>query len=210
MKEECLDVSQGQRIVILDSPDATGKTEIGKALSRLWDIPYFKVSTEVENWRNGSFVEALRHDQTWALDMFRQTGYSMICDRAFPAEFVYSHVYGRETDHTVLARVDEGFAELGTLIVIPRRRNYSNVRKDELVKSKMLAKLDRRYVEFIEWTKCHTVTMFVDDIECQIDRELEIIDEAWDEISRTEQGWSCHVANEIDRDTVTRRKRFDV
>ena len=64
-----------QQIYIFDSPDGTGKTEIGKELSRRINIPYFKMTTEHENWRKGTFKEALRFDQTYIVEFLKQTRY---------------------------------------------------------------------------------------------------------------------------------------
>lgn len=161
-----------QRIFIFDSPDGTGKTEIGKELASRISLPYFKMTTEHENWRRGTFKEALRFDQTYILEFLRQTGYGAVIDRAYPAEWVYSRVFKRQTDEVVLSRVDSGFAELGTTIIIPLRKDYSMNRVDEVVPNEKLPELHRAYLEFAQWTKCNVIKLYVDDFDNDLDREI--------------------------------------
>jgi len=164
-----------QRIIIFDSPDGTGKSNIAQALGHRLGIPYFKMNTEHENWRKGKFKEALEFDQTYIYQFLKQTGYTAIIDRAYPAEWVYSKVYGRETNDKLLLDLDRGFAELGTTIVVPLRRDYSKNRKDELVENSMLPKLDEAYHEFCKWTKCNVIKIHVDDFDDSLDAELAFI-----------------------------------
>jgi len=67
-----------QTVIIMEGPDGCGKTEIGKALSKQFGIPYFKVNSEHENWRKGKFKEALEFDQTYITQFLKQTGHSRL------------------------------------------------------------------------------------------------------------------------------------
>lgn len=164
-----------QKIYIFDSPDGTGKTEISKELSRRIGIPYFKMTTEHENWRNGTFKEALRFDQTYIAEFLRQTHHSVIIDRAYPAEWVYSKVFNRETDDVVLERVDRIFSDLGAFIVIPVRDDYSNSREDEVVPREKLQEIHDTYKMFAEWTKCHVIELNVDKLQNDLNAEMDSI-----------------------------------
>ena len=166
---------QKQLVIILDSPDRTGKTNIGKALAEHLDIPYFKMTTETENWRTGNFINALRFDQTYILEFLKQTGYSVIIDRGFASEFVYSTVYKRDTDAELLWKLDVGFSDLGAVIIVPLRHDYSQCEKDELVENNMLQSLHNEYINFSEWTDCDTIEMYVDDLHENIYEELQYI-----------------------------------
>lgn len=161
-----------QNVIIFDSPDGTGKTEIALALSKELNIPYFKMNTEHENWRKGKFKEALEFDQTYLAEFLLQTKHSAIIDRAYPAEWVYSQVYGRETNMSILEQVDAKFAKMGARIIIPVRRNYNEARSDELVENHMLPILHEKYIEFKKWTKCNTITIYVDAFYNNLEYEI--------------------------------------
>lgn len=164
-----------QQIYIFDSPDGTGKTEIAKELSFRTNIPYFKMTTEHENWRKGKFKEALQFDQTYLVEFLKQTGYSAIIDRAYPAEWVYSKVFKRETDERVLLDVDQKFANLGATIIMPLKHDYSNSREDEVVPQEKLVELHSTYRDFSEWTNCGVVELYVDTFEFNLDKEIDAI-----------------------------------
>lgn len=161
-----------QRVYILEGPDGTGKTEVGKALSEYLNIPYFRMASQHENWRNGQFLTALRFDQTYLVSFLEQTGTSVIIDRAYPSEFVYSGVYERETDPDLLGRIDEQFANLGTVIVNLLKYDYEGSRPDEVVKPDELVKLHEMYKAFQRWTACDVIEMYVDSFRCNLQYEF--------------------------------------
>jgi len=164
-----------QKIVIFDSPDGTGKTNIAVALAAKLGIPYFKMNTEHENWRKGKFKEALEFDQTYLLQFLKQTRYSVVIDRAYLAEWVYSYVFHRETNLDLIRKIDDEYARLGACIVIPVREDYSNSRHDDLVGKEMLPKLHEKYMEFRDFTKCSTVTLYVDSYKENLNDELNVL-----------------------------------
>ncbi len=164
-----------QKIVIFDSPDGTGKTNIAQGLSMELKVPYFRMQSQHENWRKGKFKEALQFDQTYLVELLRQTKYDVIIDRAYPSEWVYSQVFNRDTDMETLEQVDDAFARLGAYIVIPVRRDYSNSREDDLIPREMLQRLHDKYLEFAEWTRCGTTVIYVDDFKDDLKREIEMI-----------------------------------
>ena len=165
-----------QRIIIFDSPDGTGKTNMAQALAKRMDIPYFRMPTQHDNWRKNKFKEALEFDQVYMAEFLKQTKTSVIVDRAYPSEWVYSQAYGRETNPDVLERVDSAFARLGTNIIIPLRSDYSKNRKDVVVQKDMLPVLDRLYREFAAWTHCHTVIVDPDSLGNDVDKEIPFIE----------------------------------
>src|SRR3954464_5618431 len=93
---------QEQWRIIFDSPDGTGKTNIAQALAKELRVPYFRMGSQHDNWRARKFKEALEFDQTYISEFLSQTKHSVIIDRAYPSEWVYSRVYGRETNEEVL------------------------------------------------------------------------------------------------------------
>lgn len=164
-----------QELIIFDSPDGTGKTHIAQELSRVLGIPYFRMDTQHDNWRKGKFKTALEFDQTYISSFLEQTGHSAIFDRAYPSEFVYSAVYGRETNIDVLRQVDERFARMGAVIVIPLRWNYADSREDEVVARSELPKIHEWYLNFMRWTRCRTVSLYVDELDNNLEREMDYL-----------------------------------
>jgi thymidylate kinase len=167
---------RNQRIIILDGPDGCGKTNIGQELSRYLGIPYFKVNSEIAHWRQGKFKEALEFDQTYISEFLLQTGYDVIVDRAYPSEYVYSKVFKRETNIEVLKKVDEAFAKMGAVIVIPVKHDYSKNRQDELVENSKLDEIHHEYERFARlFTQCSSLTLYVDDLKENLHEEMKVI-----------------------------------
>lgn len=170
-----------QRIIILEGPDGCGKTNIGQALSQRMGIPYFKPTTERDMWRDRSFKLALEYDQPYITQFLKQTGCSVIMDRAYPSEWVYSQVFKRETNHDVLGQVDFDFYKLGAQIIIPWRDDYSKNQDDDLVPADKLQELSDKYFEFIKWTRCDCIPINVnhykDDIEAELKYLFDILGE---------------------------------
>ena len=118
-------------VIFLEGPDGCGKTNIAHALADEFRVKYFKVSTEKNNWLNVTFKESISFDVLLP-EFVRQTGIWFVSDRCYASEIVYSQVYGRETDFKTLWQIDREWGEMGAIIVVPLRRDYSVV-KDELV-----------------------------------------------------------------------------
>lgn len=161
-----------QKIIILAGCDMTGKTQIAHELARRLNIPYFKASSEHEAFltsRNESrselFLNQLRYADPRMLDFLKQTGHSVVKDRAFPCEYVYSGVFKRMTDYQMLCHIDEQYAKLGTKIVVTSRSSYEGIVDDldPTLDSKILQKIDYGYIEFMSWTKCDIMRLNVDD-----------------------------------------------
>lgn len=164
-----------QKLVIFDSPDGTGKTNISQALSRELKVPYFRMDSQHDNWRKGRFKDALEFDQTYLASFLRQTKTNVIIDRAYPSEWVYSKVYKRKTNNEVLKQVDAEFARMGAYIVVPLRRDYTNSREDEVVEATVLPHLHDVYLEFCDWTRCSTIKIYVDDFQDDIAKQLPLL-----------------------------------
>jgi thymidylate kinase len=164
-----------QRIVIFDGPDSCGKSEMAKELSRRLGIPCFKNSDEHKYFINdpGYFLNAIRYVDTYFTSYLESSGASIILDRAWPSEWIYSQALGRKTDFDLLRELDNRHAKLGTVIVVPRRSNYARIRDDyESISSNIIA-IDRLYGEFIKWTNCKVIELNVDDED--LEREIQEI-----------------------------------
>lgn len=158
-----------QRIIIYEGPDRCGKSEQAKELSRRLGIPYFKNMDEHKYFISDPsyFLNAIRYVDTYFTSYLESTGSSVILDRAWPSEWIYSQALGRKTDFDLLRSLDERHARLGTVIVIPRRSDYAGVMDEYESINKNIARIDELYGMFADWTKCDVVKLNVDDEDLQ-------------------------------------------
>ncbi len=163
-----------QKIVVLVGPDRCGKTNIINELSARTGIPTFKAKVQREFFvgDRSNFLPFLRYGETTVLDMVEQLKLSVLFDRLWPCEWVYSRCFGRFTDDEVVKRLDERYAALNALIVVCRRASYVGVIDDDdpSIKEETLVKLDRLYSEFAEQAKTRCESLYVDDED--LDREV--------------------------------------
>ena len=157
-----------QKIIIFEGPDKVGKTEIAKEYASRLGLKYFKNGDEGKNFldSNSYYVNLLRYADPYFLSYLKQTETSIVLDRHFPSEWVYSIAFKRKTDMDALTRTDEMLADMGAQIVICYRLSYQG-REDDLfpdkINSSMLENLHNLYITFSEWTKCHVHFLNVDD-----------------------------------------------
>lgn len=141
--------------VLIVGPDGVGKTTVARRMSELTGIPTFKCPSEKRIFREGG-RSSLAFDYTLT-HFLEQTGFRFISDRGYPCEWVYSRVFGRETDTPLLEDIDIAHARLGTVILYL----YASVQPsepDELVPSEMYWPVKRGYDDFAEmWTDCTVV-----------------------------------------------------
>lgn len=169
----------GQQIIIFEGPDGCGKSNISQALSELTGIPYFKNKDEWSAFADDPayFVNALSYGDPYFLSYLEQTRASVIIDRWYPSEWVYSKIFGRPTNPAVLRMVDHRAASLGAKIVLPYRTSYDRVVDQfaDVITPTALERIAAEYRAFAEWTQCETLFVNVDDE--NIDRELSEIRE---------------------------------
>ena len=160
-------VSSKQKLVILTGPDMCGKTNIIEELQRRTGIPTFKARVQREFFTGdrSNFLPFLRYGETTVLDMVEQTGQSVLFDRLWPCEWVYSRCFGRDTDHDVLRRLDARYAALDALIVVCHRSSYVGIvdNDDPSVKQATLELLDVLYRDFAAQAQTRVEFLNVDD-----------------------------------------------
>ena len=162
-------------LLIIDGVDMTGKTQIGRTLSSMLNVPYFKHSNEWRQFEGEQefFKKSLQYGATFVVDFIEQTGVNAIMDRFTPSEYVYSRLLLRPTDLSVLEDLDQRLAKMGAKQVICRRKNYiqADDRYPELLTVDKIRRADTLYEKFIDWTRVPTFTLWVDDED--IDRECD-------------------------------------
>lgn len=155
------------QVLFVCGPDRCGKTQIARELSRLTRIPYFKASSEHKAFLGDqrAFIDEIRHADPRMVDFIEQTGMSVIFDRGFPCEGVYSLFFKRPTDAAALRHLDEAYAKLGARVLICTRRSFAGVVDDLNPKlgKDALEEISRLYQLFATYSRCQTHTMYVDD-----------------------------------------------
>jgi len=166
--------STKQTVLMFVGPDMCGKTNISQELSRRLQVPYFKPSEEKLTFLNNQekFILDTRYADTRMADFLKQTNHSVIFDRGYPCEWVYSRFFNRKTDDDALKHVDEIHSQIGTKVIIPFRLSYDNITDDldPSIKGDKLIKLEKLYREFSKWTKLKCMFLNVDSK--SIDEEI--------------------------------------
>lgn len=156
--------------ILVVGPDRVGKTTVVSHISRITGVPSFKCPAEKQIFREGG-RDSLAFDYTLT-HFLGQTRHRFVSDRAYPCEWVYSKVFGRQTDVPLLEMIDTAHANLGTRILYL----YSSVppaEEDDLVPSEKYWDVKRTYDSFCEWTSCRVTA--VDTAEM-----LECFKNSWD------------------------------
>ena len=113
-------------------PDMTGKSNIASELSKRLDIPVFKNSGEWKTELDSPdyFLNLLRYGGPFLMDFMKQTDVSVILDRFYPCELVYSQAFDRDTDLKAISWMDEQFSNEGGVFILCLREDYSGLVDD--------------------------------------------------------------------------------
>ena len=160
-----------QHVIIFDGPDMCGKTEMAHELSDVLStitnpIPYFKNESEWDFFEKdpGYFKNALKYGDTFFYSYLKQTNASVILDRSYPSEWVYSKIFMRMSDIQSMEKIDQLASDIGVKIIIPYRTSYEGlVDQFASITPDMLKKIEQKYFEFSEWTSCDTLLLNVDN-----------------------------------------------
>lgn len=160
-----------QLILFFVGPDMCGKTQIAQEVAKVTGVPYFKATSEHTSFlssrvsKNDQFLNQLRFADPRVYDLLRQTKHSVVFDRGFPCEYVYSRVLGRETDMVMIKHMDEAWASLDARIIFCHRSKYDGIVDDldPTINASALNELHVTYLDFLEFTKCKVLELNVDD-----------------------------------------------
>jgi len=156
-----------QWVITFGGPDRCGKTTIAKELSRQTGIPYFKPTNQ--KWFAMNDPKVFEQQTRWAepklLDFLKQTGHSVIMDRGYPCDWVYSGVLRRETAWDTIVALDNGYAELRAANIFTLRKDYTGWKDDSWteIDEQRLADLHKRYEQWAFLSSTPTLVMYVDD-----------------------------------------------
>ena len=163
-----------QTVLVFCGPDMCGKTNISQELSKLLKIPYFKPPEERLTFlkNQDKFILDTRYADTRMVDFLKMTGHSVIFDRGYPCEWVYSRFFNRETDEVALRYIDNIHSQIGTKIIVTYRTSYDRVVDDldPSLTGQRLSALENLYRNFSAWTKCECFFLNVDSND--LDSEL--------------------------------------
>ena len=159
-------------------PDMTGKSNIAAELSEQIGVPVFKNTGEWKTQLDSPdyFLNLLRFGGPFLMDFMRQTKASVILDRFYACELVYSQAFNRETDMTAVSWMDTNFAEAGGKFIICLRKDYSGLVDDQYpdqLPTSMLERLDFLYRAFYDTTACECLILETDDM--NLNNQLEKI-----------------------------------
>jgi len=159
------------KIIILEGCDGAGKTNIAENLSKILQIPVFKPYGQdiMRKANNPELVKNKIYEGIIVSKILWLTNSSLIFDRYYPSEFVYSRVFGRPFYENELKEVDIAFSALGSLIVVCYKNNLDDY-KDEIIDKKYAFSLMNIYDEFLEWTNCKKLKLNTTDHD--INREV--------------------------------------
>lgn len=171
---ERLNISK-QRVILLVGSEQSGKTNIAAALSQRLNIPTFKAQVQKKFFMGdrSQFLPFLRFGETTMADFIEQTRASVVLDRAWPCEVVYSDYFKRQTDVEVIRQLDEAYARMGALIVLCTRNSGYAGRVDEddpNVREEQITAIDRLYKRHVPTFKTRHVVLDTSDED--LEREL--------------------------------------
>lgn len=151
-----------QTIIILEGPDRTGKSFLGKIFHSIFDIPYYRGERSPasrEELKTRAF-EVAKIEMQQMHDILKQTGVSIVIDRWHLSELVYGKVYGRQFDENFIWDMDEKLADLGAVVVyvsMPLEALKIRWGEEKLVEFNEIQEIISQYERALKKSKCKIV-----------------------------------------------------
>lgn len=148
--------------IILCGVDRTGKSNIAYELSKILLVPTYKSGREhsVFHDKDAQF-NILKWGVYEVLRLVEVCDISVIFDRFFPCEFVYSKVYHRNSDDGLVREYDRWWDSLDGKIVFLDKPKMDG--KDELVNPDKYDEIRARYEDYKKITQCKHLTIDTSD-----------------------------------------------
>ena len=151
-----------QQLIIFEGPDLCGKTNIAEEVSRRLGIPVYKSGREHDLFhdKDAQYL-TLKYGNYEMIKILETTSSSIMFDRFFPSEWVYSQIYDRTRDLDLVLEYDKYWASLGGKIVWLDKPNMDG--KDELIESSRYNEIRQKYEEYMQLTRCNVFRLDTSD-----------------------------------------------
>ena len=160
-----------QQIIIFEGHDMVGKTTILTELSKRLNIPAYK---EIRNERWYDHMIDLLYAEEARCQMLEQLGFSVIFDRSYPSEWVYSQVYNRPTLFDKLTTLDKRYAMMGAKIIILYKTHDKFLDDDQkLIEKEKYTDIKDMYTEFAKQSQCQC--LLIDTSDQDLEKQLALI-----------------------------------
>ena len=139
---------KNQNLIIFEGPDGCGKTNIAAEVSLMVDIPVYKSGLENDMFfdKNAQYL-TLKYGNYEMINLLDVTNASVMFDRFFPSEWVYSQVFKRNSDLDLVLKYDKMWNNLGGKIIW-LDKPFMDV-EDELVPQSRYNDLREKYREYM-------------------------------------------------------------
>ena len=162
-----------QKILFFEGVDKTGKSNIAKCLSEIISAPYFKNTTEKLFFTDKTITKYRWLDQLYLYEFLKQTGYSVIIDRGFISDLVYTRIFRKKNKETIekLIIVDKLFASIGAKIIYCYKTKNTFV--DDVIDIDKYSSLSNEYDRFLKLSSCEILRL--DTTDENIDEQIKRI-----------------------------------
>ena len=161
-----------QKLIIWEGCDGCGKTNIAAAVSKKLGIPVYKSGLEDQMFYDkDSQYLVLRHGNYEMIKLLDVTNSSVMFDRFFPSEWVYSQVFDRQQDLDTALALDKYWSRLGGKIIWLDKPNIEE--NDELVPRSKYNEIRKKYKEYMELTKCDV--LYLDTTDRDLEKQVDLI-----------------------------------
>jgi len=152
-----------QKILFFEGVDKTGKSSIAKRLSEIISTPYFKNTTEKLFFTDKTITKYRWLDQLYLYEFLKQTGYSVIIDRGFISDLVYTRIFRKKNKETIekLIIVDKLFASIGAKIIYCYKTKNTLV--DDVIDIDKYSSLSNEYDRFLKLSFCEILKLDTTD-----------------------------------------------
>ena len=110
--------------------------------------------------KNAQFL-TLKYGNYEMIKILETTQSSIMFDRFFPSEWVYSQVYDRTQDLGLVMELDEYWASLGGKIIWLDKPKMDGI--DELIESSKYNEIRQKYKTYMSLTKCEHLYLDTSD-----------------------------------------------
>lgn len=152
-----------QQVIIFEGPDSSGKSQIGRELSKRINVPYFKNNRESKRILSNLNSECAVYCGIYMADYLSSTGQNVIIDRFHISEYVYATVYNRETNFNDINTISRILTGIRAKVIYCYKENLDNYNDNHIEKEK-IPKIKSIYDEyFLKNCRLQTLKLKTDD-----------------------------------------------